>query len=126
MLAANRPTYAAAYGATVPVFDTFSGLLQTDGETSRWSNRAQTPLAMSWWRKFARLSALPWPATTNGFGNSLQLIDPRQDNWRAGNWTKSCANRNSRGDAIARTASLPAFPAALDQRTSGRQSDRHH
>ena len=29
---------------------------------------------------------LPWPTNANGTGASLQLIDPHQDNWRAGNW----------------------------------------
>ena len=29
----------------------------------------------------------PWPAGANGLGSSLQLLDPRQDNWRVGNWS---------------------------------------
>ena len=32
VLAANSAAFAAAYGATKPVFDTYSGTLQTDGE----------------------------------------------------------------------------------------------
>ena len=33
VLAADRAAFAAAYGATIPVFDTFTGTLQTNGET---------------------------------------------------------------------------------------------
>ena len=31
-------------------------------------------------------AVLPWPTNTSGTGNSLQLIDSRQDNWRVANW----------------------------------------
>src|SRR5262249_36520189 len=33
VLAANRAAFAAAYGASTPLFDTFGGVLQADGET---------------------------------------------------------------------------------------------
>ena len=36
--------------------------------------------------------ALPWPANANTPGVALQLIDPRQDNWRAGNWSAGQTN----------------------------------
>ena len=86
VLAANRTAFAAAYGATNLVFDTFSGVLQPDGDTLALIQPAtdSTPeLVVS---KVRYASAVPWPAGANGTGRSLQLIDPRQDNWRVGNW----------------------------------------
>ena len=35
---------------------------------------------------------LPWPANANAGGVSLQLVDPRQDNWRVGNWMAVAPN----------------------------------
>ena len=35
---------------------------------------------------------LPWPTNASNPGVSLQLIDPRQDNWRAGNWSAGQTN----------------------------------
>src|SRR5262249_914457 len=35
---------------------------------------------------------LPWPTNANTPGASLQLIDPRQDNWRVGNWTTALSS----------------------------------
>ena len=83
VLAANRAAFAAAYGATNLVFDTFSGTLQP-GEllsliqpgSNGSSNVTVTAVQYD--------SVPPWPAPITGA--SLQLIDPRQDNWRAGNW----------------------------------------
>src|SRR5262249_28277349 len=37
-------------------------------------------------------SRLPWPTNANAGGVSLQLIDPRQDNWRVGNWTTALSS----------------------------------
>ena len=39
---------------------------------------------------------LPWPTNANGTGASLQLIDPHQDNWRAGNWAAVLPTRPRR------------------------------
>ncbi|MGA2862971.1 MAG: lamin tail domain-containing protein [Verrucomicrobiota bacterium] len=84
VLAQDRAAFAAAYGATKPLFDVFSGTLQTDGETLTLlqpATNAATDLVVA---KVRYASGPPWPASTPG--SSLQLIDPRQDNWRAGNW----------------------------------------
>ena len=40
-------------------------------------------------------SAAPWPTNADGTGASLQLIDPLQDNWRAGNWAAIQTNPGS-------------------------------
>ena len=92
VLAANRAAFAAAYGATNPVFDTFSGTLQTDGETLtllRLGTNAASDLVVA---KVKYSNAAPWPTTGSNPGRSLQLVDPRQDNWRAGNWAVAQSN----------------------------------
>src|SRR5205085_4556640 len=83
VLAANRAAFAAAYGATIPIFDTFNGTLQSDGETLTLSQPGTNgELVLC---KVRYQNSLPWPADSPGA--SFQLIDPRQDNWRAGNWS---------------------------------------
>ena len=82
VLAANGPAFAAAYGATNPVFDTFSGTLSPDGETLALNTTSNLPVT-----KLKYSNALPWPTNASGTGAALQLQDPRQDNWRVGNWT---------------------------------------
>src|ERR1035441_7308564 len=52
-------------------------------------------------------SAPPWPSPVAG--SSLQLIDPRQDNWRPGNWTLVQTNKGaSTLKWVFVTASIPA------------------
>ncbi|HWI59400.1 MAG TPA: lamin tail domain-containing protein, partial [Bacillota bacterium] len=87
VLAADRATFAAAYKTLMPVFDTFSGALQKDGETLtlvRPGTNAASDLVIA---KVRYDADAPWPASSLTAGRSLQLIDARQDNWRAGNWT---------------------------------------
>jgi len=81
VLAANGVAFAGAYGATNPVFDTFSGTLPASGilTLNNSSNVTVTKVEYE--------NQLPWPISANGTGASLQLIDPHQDNWRAGNWS---------------------------------------
>ena len=90
VLAQNHAAFARAYGATNPVFDLFTGtlqppqllsLIQPDGNGG--TNVTVTELLYD--------SALPWPTNADGTGASLQLTDPQQDNWRAGNWTATAA-----------------------------------
>ncbi len=80
VLAADRASFAEAYGATVPVFDTFSNTLPSSGTLALLtaSNLTVTTVKYD--------SRQPWPTNANGTGGSLQLIDPKQDNWRVGNW----------------------------------------
>lgn len=81
VLAANGPAFAAAYGATNPIYDVFGGTLQANGETLTLNLASNTPVA-----KVKYSDQLPWPTNANAGGVSLQLIDPHQDNWRVGNW----------------------------------------
>jgi hypothetical protein len=87
VLAGNPAAFAAAYGATTPVFDIFPGLLPTNGP---WTLTLVQPGAGGASNTVAAEvqfdSSPPWPSSANGLGSSLQLIDSRQDNWRVGNW----------------------------------------
>jgi hypothetical protein len=87
VLAVNSVAFAEAYGATNPVFDTFSGILSPNGETLTLNNASDVPVA-----KVKYENQLPWPTNAIGAGASLQLIDPHQDNWRVGNWAAVFTN----------------------------------
>ena len=83
VLAADRYACLRAYGLSTPVFDTFSGSLQRDGETLTLiqpGTNAASDLAIA---KVRYDGAAPWPGSP---GSALQLIDSRRDNWRVGNW----------------------------------------
>ena len=82
VLAANGAAFAGAYGATNPVFDTFDGTLSANGETLTLTTSSNLTVT-----KVRYANQLPWPTNANGTGASLQLMDPRQDNWRVGNWS---------------------------------------
>lgn len=91
VLAANATAFAAAYGATNPVFGIYSGTLSSSGETLALNTATNSTVT-----KVNFENQLPWPTNANGLGASLQLVDALQDNWRAGNWL----------------AALPGSPAA--------------
>ena len=88
VLAANNAAFDAAYGATNPVFDVFSGTLPESGtlELLTSNNVIVTEVAYE--------NQSPWPTNAEGTGASLQLIDPRQDNWRVGNWQAVLSEEN--------------------------------
>ena len=104
VLAANGAAFAGAYGATTPVFDTFGGTLPTSGLLALNSSSKVTVAEVAY------ESHLPWPTNANGTGASLQLMDSRQDNWRAGNWsfTPFSATPGSRNSVA---AALTPFPS---------------
>jgi regulation of enolase protein 1 (concanavalin A-like superfamily) len=110
ILAADRTAFAGAYGARLPIFDTFAPSLPASGETlalvQPGAGGASNIMA-----EVRYESTPPWPAGADGQGSSLQLIDPRQDNWRVANWAGSFPPA-SRSPAAANpvSASLPAFP----------------
>ncbi len=86
VLAANGVAFAGAYGATHPVFDTFGGTLPSSGNLALNTSSHVTVAEVKYENQ------PPWPTNANGTGASLQLIDPRQDNWRAGNWAAVLPN----------------------------------
>jgi hypothetical protein len=93
VLAANRAAFAAAYGATNLLFDTYNGVLQADGETLTLVQPATNSTPEQVIAKVRYSATPPWPATTPG--TSLQLLDPTQDNWRLGNWSTGATNSTS-------------------------------
>jgi hypothetical protein len=115
VLAGNIPAYFAAYGAAAPVpFGQFNGNLQNDGETItllRPGAAAGQEIVVD---KVRYESAAPWLPSPNGFGPSLQLIDPAQDNSRVGNWSDGAGWRfySYTGNAGANATNLWLFMAA--------------
>jgi hypothetical protein len=111
VLAANAPAFAAAYGATNIVFDTFNATLAPGQLLSLEQPVGGSNLVVA---QVLLDDVPPWPANANIPGVSLQLIDPRQDNWRAGNWSAGKTNGPSSlatpdaSNSVA--ASLPPFP----------------
>ena len=86
VLAENGAAFAEAYGATNPVFDIFRGTLPASGILALNTSSNVTVAEVEYENQ------LPWPMNANGTGGSLQLIDPHQDNWRAGNWAAVSTN----------------------------------
>jgi hypothetical protein len=105
VLAANGAAFAEAYGATNPVFDTFSGTLSPNGETLTLNNASNVTVA-----EVEYENQLPWPTNANGTGASLQLIDPHQDNWRVGNWASAPLSATP-GKLNSVAAALTPFPS---------------
>jgi hypothetical protein len=105
VLAVNGAAFAEAYGATNPVFDTFSGTLSPNGETLTLNTASNMPVA-----KVKYMNQLPWPTNASGTGASLQLKDSHQDIWRAGNWsvTPSSATPDKLNNGA---AALTLFPS---------------
>ena len=114
VLAANAPAFAAAYGATNPVFDTFDATLSPGQLLSLLQPAAGSNLVVA---QVLFDDALPWPTNANNPGVSLQLIDPRQDNWRAGNW--SAGQTNPPPWPPPRTRATASPPASRPSRRSG-------
>ncbi len=113
VLARNRAGFAAAYGGTIPVFDTFPGSLDNDGEylgLLQLGGVGGTNKIISDVRYDKRL---PWPTNAAGFGPSLQLMDAAQDEYRVGNWAATAAgdgNQATPGRANATRQTLAPFP----------------
>ena len=104
VLAGNNAAFAAAYGATNPVFDTFSGTLPSSGILALNTSSNVTVAEVEYENQ------LPWPTNANGTGASLQLIDPHQDNWRVGNWAFTPFSATpGRRNSVA--AALTPFPS---------------
>jgi hypothetical protein len=111
VLAADAPAFAAAYGATNLVFDTFNATLSPGQLLSLLQPNGASNLVVA---QVQFDSVLPWPTNANGGGVSLQLIDPRQDNWRVGNWATGQTNPPplafTPGASNSVATNLPAFP----------------
>jgi hypothetical protein len=106
VLTSNRAAFAAAYGATIKVFDTtdLSGL--AGGQTLTLLDGGSNIVS-----RVRYQSSAPWPIGADSQGSSLQLVDSRQDNWRLGNWVADFPPiSRSPGSANLGRAGLPSFP----------------
>jgi hypothetical protein len=89
VLVENMEGFRNAYGYNIPVTGVYTGRCNNAGETlsllrfygNNGSNSLVDSVTYSDWH--------PWPPEADGEGPSLQLIDPRQDNNRPGNWAVS-------------------------------------
>ncbi len=86
VLTADPSAFAEAYGGDIAVFDTYPGALQNNGETLSLIKPGANGAADLVVTRVRYQAVAPWPTGASGTGSSLQLIDPHQDNWRAGNW----------------------------------------
>ncbi len=87
VLAKDRVAFNIAYGATVAVFDQFTGNLQGDGESLTLLKPAATTNEVDLVIDRLRYeNVAPWSTNADNSGSSLQLIDPNQDNSRVANW----------------------------------------
>ena len=96
LVVANDPNaFAAAYGSSIPLAGVLNGKLSNGGETLKLVKSGATPDLDLIVDQVTYDSAPPWPTAANGFGPSLQLIDPNQDNNRVANWAASTTNAPS-------------------------------
>jgi len=84
--------FAITYGNTIPIAGVFSGNLDNSGETLKLVKPGATPAQDLVINEVTYGSTPPWPTAADGFGPSLQLIDPAQDNRRVANWTAVTTN----------------------------------
>lgn len=123
VVASSVDGFAAAYGFSVLPVGQYLGRLQNNGERLRLVRPGASPELDLLVDEVRYDNDAPWPTAADGGGPSLQLIDPRQDNWRVGNWMAASATP---GRANSGSANLPAFPALFlnevqPQNTSGLQ-----
>jgi len=84
VLARSGIAFAAHHGALIPVFGTFEGSLQADGEILSLIQPGLTAEADVVVDRVRYESTPPWPLTPSE--TSLQLISSQFDNSRVGNW----------------------------------------
>jgi hypothetical protein len=85
VMAKSRTVFAASYGGLTPVFDEFTGTLQTDGETLSLIQPGTPDVVVDRVRYEPKA---PWPTSPAQMpGVSLQLVDAAQDNSRVANWS---------------------------------------
>jgi len=91
----DRSAFIAAYGINPPVVGEFAGQLDNGGETLSLIRPGATPSQDQVIDAVTYDDDPPWPATADGTGSSLQLIDPAQENFRVANWGVMTVNTNT-------------------------------
>src|SRR5437016_10082861 len=114
VLAKDRGVFAATYSGSIPIAGEFNAQLDNGGETLTLIKPGATPDQDLVVTRVRYDRDPPWPALADGTGASLQLIDPRQDNNRVGNWAAVDANNGldpaTPGAPNNVLAALPPFP----------------
>ncbi|MCL5099335.1 MAG: lamin tail domain-containing protein, partial [Candidatus Omnitrophica bacterium] len=92
VFAKDSGLFGAEYGSAIPVAGEFNGQLEPSGETLKLikPGGGTGPDEIIDQVKYG--NEPPWPAASADTPRSLQLIDPAQDNARAGNWTMAGAS----------------------------------
>jgi hypothetical protein len=117
VVAHNREAFLRAYGPVAApatlLGDYVNELAPSGGVIKLYSS--STPSAETLVDCVAFRTTPPWPTAANGGGASLQLIDPRQDNSRVGNWAAAIGqSTNSPRTVIAIDATWRYWQAATD------------
>ncbi len=87
LLVSDLAGFNNAYpGAGGTIAGTWSGTLNTSGDTIRLIQPGATPAQDLVLDSVTFRADSPWPTAANGGGPSLQLTDPKRDNDRVGNW----------------------------------------
>ena len=129
LLVANPSAFAGAYGGNIPIFDTFPGALQPEGQTLALVQPGANGSPSSVVTEVQYRYGPPWPAApANAGASSLQLVDPTRDNWRVGNWALVLTNTQPQtASPVTYTPGAPnsvlsqfaGVSAALAERTAG-------
>ncbi len=113
VLAKSSVVFAATYSALIPVFGTFTGNLQSDGETLSLIKPGVAPEPDLVVDRVRYEPNAPWPAApVLNVGTSLQLVDAAQDNSRVANWSvgQTFTDLLTPGASNSVGAVLPEFP----------------
>ncbi len=86
VIAKNPAVFVATYGSNSVVIGPFTNPLSTNGQTLTLVSEGHGSNPDIIIDKVRYESTQPWSQRANGFGPSLQLIDPAQDNSRVSNW----------------------------------------
>src|SRR6185369_2634970 len=98
LVVANDVTgFIAAYGSSIPIAGVYQGQLDNGGETLKLVKPGITPDQDATIDEVSYDDDAPWPAAADGFGPSLQLMDPAQDNNRVANWAAVTTNAPASG-----------------------------
>jgi hypothetical protein len=97
VVASDATGFIGAYGSSIPIAGVFEGQLDNGGETLKLVKPGITPDQDVIIDEVSYDDDAPWPAAADGFGPSLQLIDPAQDNNRVANWAAVTTNAPTSG-----------------------------
>jgi len=118
----NLSAFQASYGFAPPVAGVYNGTLDNGGETLQLIKPGATPAADLLIDQVTYDDDAPWPTSADGFGPSLQLIDPTRDNNRVANWAAvSGGSSGQTGSLIGMTDTWKYNQSGSDLGTAWRQ-----